>query len=35
MPYAGGMHRYAKLCAEIAERGYEGFVMRCRAVAAS
>jgi len=27
MPYAGGMHRYAKTCAGIAERGYEGFVM--------
>ena len=27
MPYAGGLHRYRKLCAEIAARGYEGFVM--------
>jgi len=27
MPYAGGLHRYAKLCAGIAERGYEGFVL--------
>ena len=27
MPYAGGMHRYAKISAAIAERGYEGFVM--------
>jgi cation diffusion facilitator CzcD-associated flavoprotein CzcO len=34
MPYAGGLHRYRKLCAEIAARGYEGFVMdRGRAAA--
>jgi cation diffusion facilitator CzcD-associated flavoprotein CzcO len=26
MPYAGGMHRYRKLCAEIAAKGYEGFL---------
>ena len=27
MPYAGGLHRYRKLCAEIAAKGYQGFVM--------
>jgi cation diffusion facilitator CzcD-associated flavoprotein CzcO len=27
MPYAGGLHRYRKHCASIAERGYEGFVL--------
>jgi cation diffusion facilitator CzcD-associated flavoprotein CzcO len=27
MPYSGGLHKYTKLCAEIAERGYEGFVL--------
>jgi cation diffusion facilitator CzcD-associated flavoprotein CzcO len=27
MPYAGGLHRYRKICAAIAERGYEGFVL--------
>jgi len=27
MPYAGGMHRYRKLCAAVAAHGYEGFVM--------
>jgi len=27
MPYAGGLHRYSKLCAGIAERGYEGFLL--------
>ena len=27
MPYAGGLHRYTKLCAGIADRGYEGFVL--------
>ncbi|MFN0161490.1 MAG: flavin-containing monooxygenase, partial [Burkholderiales bacterium] len=26
MPYAGGLYRYRKLCAEIAAKGYEGFV---------
>jgi cation diffusion facilitator CzcD-associated flavoprotein CzcO len=27
MPYAGGLARYAKLCADIAARGYEGFLL--------
>ena len=27
MPYAGGMARYRRHCAEIAAKGYEGFVM--------
>jgi cation diffusion facilitator CzcD-associated flavoprotein CzcO len=27
MPYAGGLHRYRKHCAEIAAKGYEGFIM--------
>jgi cation diffusion facilitator CzcD-associated flavoprotein CzcO len=27
MPYAGGLHRYRRLCAEIAEQGYKGFLM--------
>ncbi|WP_433502197.1 flavin-containing monooxygenase [Pseudonocardia halophobica] len=27
MPYAGGMATYAKTCAEVAEKGYEGFVL--------
>jgi cation diffusion facilitator CzcD-associated flavoprotein CzcO len=27
MPYSGGMHRYRKICADVAEKGYEGFVM--------
>jgi len=27
MPYAGGLARYARHCAGIAERGYEGFIM--------
>jgi cation diffusion facilitator CzcD-associated flavoprotein CzcO len=27
MPYAGGLHRYRTLCAEIAREGYKGFVM--------
>jgi len=27
MPYAGGMARYRQLCAEVAARGYEGFVL--------
>ena len=27
MPYAGGLHRYRKICEDIAARGYEGFVM--------
>jgi cation diffusion facilitator CzcD-associated flavoprotein CzcO len=35
MPYAGGMGHYRKLCAEIAAKGYEGFVLeRERATAA-
>lgn len=25
MPYAGGMARYARICEEVAEKGYEGF----------
>jgi cation diffusion facilitator CzcD-associated flavoprotein CzcO len=33
MPYAGGLHRYRKLCADIAAKGYEGFVMDRAAVA--
>jgi cation diffusion facilitator CzcD-associated flavoprotein CzcO len=28
MPYAGGMARYRAHCAEVAARGYEGFVLR-------
>jgi len=27
MPYAGGLARYARHCAEVAARGYEGFVL--------
>ena len=27
MPYAGGMARYRRHCAEIAAKGYEGFVL--------
>jgi len=27
MPYAGGLARYAKICDEVAAKGYEGFVM--------
>jgi cation diffusion facilitator CzcD-associated flavoprotein CzcO len=27
MPYAGGMARYRRVCAEIAEQGYKGFLM--------
>jgi hypothetical protein len=27
MPYAGGMARYAKICDEVASKGYEGFLM--------
>jgi cation diffusion facilitator CzcD-associated flavoprotein CzcO len=27
MPYAGGMVRYRQICAEVAERGYEGFTL--------
>ncbi|MBM3368785.1 MAG: cyclohexanone monooxygenase, partial [Betaproteobacteria bacterium] len=27
MPYAGGMHRYRKICEGIAAQGYQGFVM--------
>src|SRR6478672_330565 len=27
MPYAGGMVRYREICAEVAERGYEGFAL--------
>jgi cation diffusion facilitator CzcD-associated flavoprotein CzcO len=36
MPYAGGLARYARHCAEVAGRGYEGFVLdRGRAAAAA
>ncbi len=38
MPYAGGLARYRAMCAAIAEKGYEGFVLRKageRAVAAA
>jgi hypothetical protein len=27
MPYAGGMAHYREICADIAVRGYEGFVL--------
>ena len=27
MPYAGGMARYRKICADIVDKGYEGFVL--------
>jgi hypothetical protein len=27
MPYAGGMLRYRQLCADVAARGYEGFML--------
>lgn len=27
MPYAGGMARYRKICADAADKGYEGFVL--------
>ncbi|TCZ66606.1 flavin-containing monooxygenase [Roseicella aquatilis] len=27
MPYAGGMARYRQICAEVAAKGYEGFVL--------
>jgi hypothetical protein len=27
MPYAGGMDRYAKICGEVASKGYEGFLI--------
>ena len=27
MPYAGGMLRYREICAEVAGRGYEGFLL--------
>jgi cation diffusion facilitator CzcD-associated flavoprotein CzcO len=27
MPYAGGMAHYRKICADVAQRGYEGFVL--------
>jgi cation diffusion facilitator CzcD-associated flavoprotein CzcO len=27
MPYAGGMLRYRRICADVAERGYEGFML--------
>jgi len=27
MPYAGGMARYRRICAEVAAKGYEGFVL--------
>ena len=28
MPYAGGLDRYRKLCTEVAEQGYPGFILR-------
>jgi cyclohexanone monooxygenase len=28
MPYVGGMGPYRERCVEIAENGYEGFVLR-------
>ncbi|MDO9706913.1 flavin-containing monooxygenase [Paracraurococcus lichenis] len=34
MPYAGGMARYREICADIAARGYEGFVLEEAAAAA-
>jgi cation diffusion facilitator CzcD-associated flavoprotein CzcO len=34
MPYAGGLARYARLCEEIAARGYEGFVLVRRSIPA-
>jgi cation diffusion facilitator CzcD-associated flavoprotein CzcO len=27
LPYAGGLHRYRKICDNVAAKGYEGFVM--------
>ncbi|MBK1657511.1 flavin-containing monooxygenase [Paracraurococcus ruber] len=33
MPYAGGMGRYRRLCAEVAEKGYEGFRLEAREAA--
>jgi len=33
MPYAGGLARYARHCANIAARGYEGFIMDRRRAA--
>jgi cyclohexanone monooxygenase len=27
MPYIGGMARYRRICDEVAEKGYEGFVL--------
>jgi hypothetical protein len=27
MPYAGGMVRYRQRCADVAARGYEGFML--------
>ena len=34
MPYAGGMARYRKICADVAEQGYEGFVLSPEKVSA-
>ena len=28
MPYAGGMVRYRAICNDVAEKGYEGFIMK-------
>ena len=28
MPYAGGMARYRAICAEVAARGYDGFLLK-------
>ncbi len=28
MPYAGGLNTYAEICRQVAEKGYEGFILR-------
>jgi hypothetical protein len=30
MPYAGGMPAYRKICADVAARNYDGFVLSAR-----
>jgi hypothetical protein len=35
MPYAGGMAQYREICAGIAARGYEGFVLSRQAATAA
>jgi cation diffusion facilitator CzcD-associated flavoprotein CzcO len=35
MPYAGGMAHYRAICADVAKRGYDGFVMRAAAATAA